>query len=154
VAFEVVLNAFPSVDSFFLMGGCLTGYIVFRELERAGSNIARSVLTFHLPLLVMMWMEAAAAAEWRATAHKPVLSHGDPRHIVTSVLYFVHRYLRLTIPYGLIMAVIVGVLPHLAYGPEWSGYIRTTEVRALHMCRKGQSIPRSAGRRAGRICSM
>ena len=43
MAFEAVLNALPSVDSFFLMGGCLTAYIVFRELEKAGSNSSRSV---------------------------------------------------------------------------------------------------------------
>ena len=41
LAFEAVLNAFPSVDSFFLMGGVLTAYIVFRELEKAGSNVPR-----------------------------------------------------------------------------------------------------------------
>ena len=41
LAFEAVLNAFPSVDSFFLMGGVLTAYIVFKELEKAGSNVPR-----------------------------------------------------------------------------------------------------------------
>ena len=41
LAFEAVLNAFPSVDSFFLMGGVLTAYIVFKELEKAGSNAPR-----------------------------------------------------------------------------------------------------------------
>ena len=39
VAFEAVLNAFPSVDSFFLMGGALTAYIVFKELDKAGSDV-------------------------------------------------------------------------------------------------------------------
>lgn len=43
LAFEAVLNALPSVDSFFLMGGTLTAYIVFRELEKAGSSSSRSV---------------------------------------------------------------------------------------------------------------
>ena len=42
-----------------------------------------------------------------------------PRHIVTSILYYVHRYLRLTIPYALIMGVVIAVLPNLAYGPSW-----------------------------------
>ena len=41
MAFEAVLNALPSVDSFFLMGGTLTAYIVFRELEKAGSSSSR-----------------------------------------------------------------------------------------------------------------
>ena len=41
VAFEAVLNAFPSVDSFFLMGGALTAYIVFKELDKAGSDVPR-----------------------------------------------------------------------------------------------------------------
>ena len=43
IAFEAILNALPSVDSFFLMGGTLTAYIVFRELEKAGSSSPRSV---------------------------------------------------------------------------------------------------------------
>ena len=41
IAFEAVLNAFPSVDSFFLMGGALTAYIVFKELDKAGSDVPR-----------------------------------------------------------------------------------------------------------------
>ena len=43
MAFEAVLNALPSVDSFFLMGGTLNGYIFFRELEKAGSDSSGSV---------------------------------------------------------------------------------------------------------------
>ena len=41
VAFEAVLNAFPSGDSSFLMGGALTAYIVFKELDKAGSDVPR-----------------------------------------------------------------------------------------------------------------
>lgn len=78
---EAVQNALPSVDSFFLMGGTLTAYITFRELERAGGDVSR--------------------------------------HLVTSVLYYVHRYLRLTLPYALVMGVVIAVLPLLAYGPSW-----------------------------------
>ena len=52
LAFEAVLNALPSVDSFFLMGGTLTAYIVFRELEKAGSNSSRSVGDYYPKLSV------------------------------------------------------------------------------------------------------
>ena len=51
------------------------------------------------------------------------------RHILTSILYYVHRYLRLTIPYALIMGVIIAVLPHLAYGPEWGAVLQSSNVR-------------------------
>ena len=41
VAFEAVLNAFSLVDFFFLMGEALTACIVFKELNKAGSNVPR-----------------------------------------------------------------------------------------------------------------
>jgi hypothetical protein len=81
LAMEAVQNALPSVDSFFLMGGTLTAYITFRELERAGGDVSR--------------------------------------HLITFALYYVHRYLRLTLPYALVMGVVIAVLPSLAYGPSW-----------------------------------
>ena len=40
-----MLNALPSVDSFFLMGGTLTAYIVFKELDKAGANVGRSEIS-------------------------------------------------------------------------------------------------------------
>jgi peptidoglycan/LPS O-acetylase OafA/YrhL len=82
LAFEAVLNALPSVDSFFLMSGTLTSYLMFKELERAGSDLSR--------------------------------------HTVTFIMYYVHRYLRLTITYALIMGVIIAIVPHVYYGPGWS----------------------------------
>ena len=89
------------MDSFFLIGGTLTAYTVFKELEKAGSQVAR----------------------WLVPSSPP-----DPRHVVTSVLYYVHRYLRLTIPYALIMGVIIAVLPHLTYGTFFALYAYTVEV--------------------------
>ena len=106
MAFEAVLNALPSVDSFFLMGGTLTAYIVFRELEKAGSNSSRSVGDHYYQRLYQLSF----------------------RHLITTILYYVHRYLRLTIPYALVLAVIVAVLPHLASGPQWSLYVGASEV--------------------------
>ena len=82
LAFEAVLNALPSVDSFFIMSGTLTSYLMFRELDRATGDIKR--------------------------------------HIVTFIMYYVHRYLRLTITYALIMGVIIAIVPHVYYGPGWS----------------------------------
>ena len=46
LAFEAILNALPSVDSFFMMGGTLTAYIIFKELDMAGSNVARWLACF------------------------------------------------------------------------------------------------------------
>ena len=48
--------------------------------------------------------------------------------MITSILYYVHRYIRLTIPYALILAVVIVVLPHMGYGPFWSYVIDTSEV--------------------------
>jgi peptidoglycan/LPS O-acetylase OafA/YrhL len=111
LAFEAILNAFPSVDSFFVMGGTLTAYIIFKELERAEGNILR--------------------------------------HAVTIVLYYVHRYLRLTIPYALIMGVIIAVLPFVAYGPSWF-YIEY----GAQVAEEGgaTAVSRSAGRMDWRTC--
>ena len=88
-ALEVILNALPSVDSFFLMSGTLTTYIFLKELERAGNN--------------------------------PI------KHTVTLVMYYLHRYLRLTIPYVLIMGVVISVLPYVYQGPGWNWVILESE---------------------------
>ena len=48
--------------------------------------------------------------------------------MILSILYYVHRYIRLTIPYALILAVVIVVLPHMAYGPFWSYIIDNSEV--------------------------
>lgn len=48
--------------------------------------------------------------------------------MITSILYYVHRYIRLTIPYALILAVVIVVLPHMAYGPFWSYIVDGSEV--------------------------
>ena len=92
-AFEAVMNALPSVDSFFLMSGALTTYIFMKELDRAGRD--------------------------------------TKKHMVTFVMYYVHRYLRLTIPYFLIMGVLISVAPYISYGPDWEGIIRESDS-----CRK------------------
>ena len=41
LAFEAVMNGLPSVDTFFLMSGTLTAYVVFKELDGAGNDIPR-----------------------------------------------------------------------------------------------------------------
>ena len=52
LAFEAILNAVPSVDTFFLMGGTLTSYIMFRELEKAGTNLPRYIVFYCSVLIV------------------------------------------------------------------------------------------------------
>ena len=81
LAFEAVVNALPSVDTFFLMSGTLTAYIFFRELERAGSN----------PL----------------------------KHSITFILFYVHRYLRISMLYILVIGLVIAVFPYVYYGPAW-----------------------------------
>ena len=79
--FEAVLNALPSVDTFFLMSGCLTTYIFLKELEKAGSNTTK--------------------------------------HVITFIMYYVHRYLRITMTYILVIGFVMAVVPYIFYGPNW-----------------------------------
>ena len=81
LAFEAIVNALPSVDTFFLMSGTLTTYIFLRELERAGSS----------PL----------------------------KHSITFILFYVHRYLRISMLYILVIGLVIAVFPYVYYGPAW-----------------------------------
>ena len=70
--------------------------------------------------------------------------------MVLAVLYYVHRYIRLTIPYALIMGVIIAVLPHLAYGPAWINVLGSAEVS--QEVTSGFIFPRHAEQMVGRTC--
>ena len=96
IAGEAILNALPSVDTFFLMSGTLTTYILFKELDRAGGN--------------------------------------RTKHAVTFIMYYVHRYLRITLTYGLIMGVVIAVLPYVYYGPSWVSIILSAESCKTYCC--------------------
>ena len=87
---EVIVNAYPSVDTFFVMSGALTTYIFLKELTKAGNDALK--------------------------------------HIVAFVLYYIHRYIRITIPYFLVMGVIISVLPYVYYGPGWETVLRESQV--------------------------
>ena len=89
LGFDAILNAVPSVDSFFLMSGCLTTFILLKELEKAGSNITK--------------------------------------HFITMVMYYVHRYLRITMTYILLIGVTIAVLPYIYYGPGWWAVVKESE---------------------------
>lgn len=89
IALEAVLNAFPSVDTFFFMSGSLTSFILFKEVEQADKD--------------------------------------KTKHAIVLLLYYVHRYLRITVPYALVMGVIIAVLPYTFYGPSWSFTIKEAE---------------------------
>ena len=42
------------------------------------------------------------------------------KHSITLIMYYVHRYLRITMPYALIMGLIIAVLPYVYSGPGWT----------------------------------
>ncbi len=44
--FRVILNGYPCVDSFFLLSGCLLGFLTFKELDRTKGRL--NVLLFYL----------------------------------------------------------------------------------------------------------
>ena len=81
LALEAILNALPSVDTFFLMSGTLTAYIFFKDLERAGNNVKK--------------------------------------HTITFILYYVHRYLRISMLYAIVIGLTIAVFPHMSSGPHW-----------------------------------
>ena len=56
----------------------------------------------------------------------------DPKkHAITFIMYYIHRYLRITMTYALIMGVVIAVIPYLSYGPGWG-----VQVDESEMCRK------------------
>ena len=81
LAFEAILNALPSVDTFFLMSGALTAYIFFKDLERAGNN--------------------------------------GKKHTITFILYYIHRYLRISMLYAIVIGLTIAVFPYMSSGPHW-----------------------------------
>ena len=76
-AFQVVLNSFPSVDTFFFIGATLLAYIGLRELDKAkGGNI-------------QFW-----------------------------ILYYIHRYIRLTGVYAVVIGITATIIKFLPTGPN------------------------------------
>ena len=45
--FQAVDNAFPSVDTFFLMSGCLVTYLMLKELDKSKGRINFPLLYLH-----------------------------------------------------------------------------------------------------------
>ena len=75
--FQVVLNSFPSVDTFFFIGATLLAYIALRELDKAKGGD------------VQFW-----------------------------ILYYVHRYIRLTSVYAVIIGATATIIRFLPAGPN------------------------------------
>ena len=72
--FQAVVNATPSVDTFFVLSGVLVAYVTLNNLKKT-----------------------AGKANW--------------------LMFYVHRYLRLTPVYMIVMGIYLGTLPHLINGP-------------------------------------
>jgi len=47
VLFRVVLNGYPSVDSFFTIGGCLLSYLSFKHLEKTSGKLNIFMVFIH-----------------------------------------------------------------------------------------------------------
>ena len=75
LAFQAILNGFPSVDSFFFIGATLLAFITLRELDKTnGGN-------------VQFW-----------------------------IMYYVHRYIRLTGVYALVIGITATLIKFFAVG--------------------------------------
>ena len=90
LAFEPILNAFPSVDSFFFIGASLLSYLTLKELDRSQGGSLK------------FWL-----------------------------MYYVHRYIRLTGVYAVILGLMATLYRFGAYGPS------SAAMELEHMeCRK------------------
>jgi peptidoglycan/LPS O-acetylase OafA/YrhL len=45
--FQAVTNAFPSVDTFFLLSGCLLAYLALKELDKTKGRLNWIMLIVH-----------------------------------------------------------------------------------------------------------
>ena len=77
VAFQAILNGFPSVDSFFFIGATLLAYITLKELDR--------------------------------------MKGGNPKFWI---MFYVHRYIRLTGVYAIAIGLTATLLRQFATGPQ------------------------------------
>ncbi|CAF2710964.1 unnamed protein product [Rotaria sp. Silwood2] len=78
IAFQLIINAFLSVDTFFVLSGFLTAVIFVRQVEKEGK------LSFRLIFL-----------------------------------YYIHRYIRLTPAFLLIVLVSINLTPYFGHGPVY-----------------------------------
>jgi len=76
LAFQAILNGFPSVDTFFFIGATLLSYIALKELDKTKGGTYQ------------FW-----------------------------IMYYIHRYIRLTGVYALIIGVTATLVKYFAYGP-------------------------------------
>ncbi len=44
---RIVVNAIPSVDSFFVLSGCLLAYIAFKEMDRSQGSLNLPLFYLH-----------------------------------------------------------------------------------------------------------
>jgi hypothetical protein len=76
-AFQVVLNSFPSVDSFFFIGATLLAYLVLKELDKS---------------------KGGSFQFW--------------------IIYYVHRYIRLTGVYAIVIGITATLIKFFTPGPN------------------------------------
>ncbi|XP_055947829.1 nose resistant to fluoxetine protein 6-like [Argiope bruennichi] len=77
--FQVILNSFFSVDSFFVLSGFLIGYLYFQQAQKTDGKIP--------------WL-----------------------------YFYIHRYIRLTPVYMIVLAFYTTLSPFLGSGPLWPDY--------------------------------
>ena len=53
--FQAVNNAFVSVDTFFLMSGCLVSYLMFKEMDKTRGRINFLVMYIHRYLRYLLF---------------------------------------------------------------------------------------------------
>ncbi|KAF8796916.1 Nose resistant to fluoxetine protein 6 like protein [Argiope bruennichi] len=84
--FQVILNGFFSVDSFFVLSGFLTGYLYFQQAKKTDGKIP--------------WL-----------------------------YFYIHRYIRLTPVYMIVLAFYTTLSPFLGSGPLWPDYDVVVECK-------------------------
>ena len=89
------------------------------ELFTGGGGFAFEAIANALPSVDTFFLMAATLTTYILLKELEKAGSDLSKHTVTFIMYYVHRYLRITMPYVLIMGVVIAVLPYLYSGPGW-----------------------------------
>ena len=89
------------------------------DLFTSGNTFAFEAIANALPSVDSFFLMSGTLTTYIFLKELDKAGNNTTRHSVTLAMYYIHRYLRLTIPYVLIMGVVTAVLPFVYHGPGW-----------------------------------
>ena len=102
------------------------------DLYTYGGSFAFEAIDNALPSVDSFFLMSGALTTYIFLKELDRAGRSTKKHTVTLVMYYVHRYLRLTIPYLLIMGVVIAVAPYTSYGPGWEGIVMESDSCRKH----------------------